>query len=188
MPKVLVKRAMQKYRPPLVATPCVLNTAELATLAAIPTGEAALLGLDLGSARQLAPSPDIPARGRVVVQANFPGSKRPLALSVPDSLRHLHVLGPTGVGKSTLLSLITQDMQAGRGVVVVDPKDDLASDVLDRMPQERVGDVVVLDLIDVERPVGLNVLAGAHQAPDLVSDQIPPVCQALRLQLRQPHS
>ena len=72
--------------------------------------------------------------------------ERPLALSLPDSLRHLHVIGPTGVGKSTLLlSLITQDMTAGRGVVVVDPKGDLVADVLDRVPPERTGDVVVID-------------------------------------------
>ena len=71
--------------------------------------------------------------------------ERPLALSLPDSLRHLHVIGPTGVGKSTLLlGLITQDMQAGRGVVVVDPKGDLVADVLDRVPAGATGDVVVL--------------------------------------------
>ena len=72
-----------------------------------------------GSARSrlLAPSLDIPRVGRVVAQSTFPGAERPLALSVPDSLRHLHVIGPTGVGKSTLLlGLITQDMAAGRGV------------------------------------------------------------------------
>ena len=88
--------------------------------------------------------------------------ERPLALSLPDSLRHLHVIGPTGVGKSTLmLGLITQDMQAGRGVVVVDPKGDLVSDVLDRVPPERTGDVVVLDPADEERPVGLEPAGAA---------------------------
>jgi hypothetical protein len=64
------------------------------------------------------------------------------------------------VGKSTLLlGLITQDMRAERGVVVVDPKGDLVSDVLDRVPPDRTGDVVVLDPADEERPVGLNLLA-----------------------------
>ena len=78
------------------------------------------------------------------MQASYPGMERPLALSLPDSLRHLHVIGPTGAGKSTLmLGLITQDMAAGRGVVVVDPKGDLVADVLDRVPPERTGDVVV---------------------------------------------
>jgi len=121
----------------------------------------------------LAPSADIPTVGRVVAQATFPGAERPLALSVPDSLRHLHVIGPTGVGKSTLLvNLITQDMAAGRGVIVIDPKGDLAADVLDRVPPSRVADVVVLDPSDEASPVGFNLLAGAPESAELLVDQV----------------
>jgi hypothetical protein len=99
--------------------------------------------------------------------------ERPLALSLPDSLRHLHVIGPTGTGKSTLLlGLITQDMEAWRGVVVVDPKGDLVADVLDRVPAGRTGDVVILDPADDERPVGMNVLARPGDSPELVADQV----------------
>jgi ABC-type cobalamin transport system ATPase subunit len=69
-----------------------------------------------------------------------------VAIAASDGLRHLHAIGPTGVGKSTLLlNLITQDMAAGRGVVVVEPKGDLIADVLARIPRERLADVVVLD-------------------------------------------
>ncbi|HYK98353.1 MAG TPA: hypothetical protein VEU77_08150, partial [Candidatus Acidoferrales bacterium] len=40
---------------------------------------------------------------------------RPVALSVTASRQHLHVLGPTGTGKSTLLlNLVAQDIAAGR--------------------------------------------------------------------------
>jgi hypothetical protein len=107
------------------------------------------------------------------MRSTYLGMERPLALSLPDSLRHLHVIGPTGVGKSTLLlGLITQDMQAGRGVIVVDPKGDLVADVLDRVPPERTGDVVVLDPADAERPVGLNLLARPSDSPELVVDQV----------------
>jgi hypothetical protein len=121
----------------------------------------------------LAPASDIPFGGRVVAQATFPGGERPLALSVTDSLRHLHVIGPTGSGKSTLLlGLIAQDMAAGRGVVVLDPSGDLVSEVLDRVPPARTQDVVVLDPTDDERPVGLNLLTGAADSPELVVDQV----------------
>jgi len=132
-----------------------------------------LPGLRLGGCRQLAPASDIPSHGRVVARSSFPGAERPLALSVTDSLRHLHLIAPTGAGKSTvMLNLATQDMVDGRGIVVVDPKGDLVTDVLDRVPPSRVGDVIVLDATDEQRPVGLNLLSGAAEAPELVVDQI----------------
>jgi hypothetical protein len=158
---------------PLLVPPCELNAAELGMLLGWPHGEAGLPGLRYSALRLLAPSSDIPARGRVVATATFPGAERPLALSVIDSLRHLHVIGPTGTGKSTLLlGLITQDMAAGRGVVVIDPKGDLAADVLDCVPPGRVGDVVVLDPADEDYPVGLNLLAGKPETAELLVDQV----------------
>jgi hypothetical protein len=151
----------------------LLNSKELAAFLGIPIGDVQLPGVTLGTARQLAPPSDLPRRGRVIGRSTFPGAERLLALSVPDSLRHLHVIGPTGTGKSTLLlNLIAGDMAAGRTVVVVDPKGDLVADVLDRVPPERVGDVILLDPTDAERPAGFNLLAGAAQAPELVTDQV----------------
>ncbi|GIH06642.1 conjugal transfer protein TraG [Rhizocola hellebori] len=166
-------RAITEHRLPLASWPCSLNAGELAGLVAFPMGTVTLPGLQLGGARQLAPASDIPSRGRVIAQATFPGAERPLALSMADSFRHLHVIGPTGVGKSTmLLGLIAQDMAAGHGVVVIEPSGDLVSDVLDRVPPHRLSDVVVLDPADEERPVGLNILSTGQTAPDLVVEQV----------------
>jgi hypothetical protein len=168
-----VSAALREHRLPLLAWPCTLNALELSGLLAFPVGQVTLAGLQLRGTRQLPPAADIPAAGRVVAQATFPGAERPLALSVPDSMRHLHVLGPTGVGKSTLLlGLITQDMAAGHGVVVIEPTGDLVRDVLDRVPVERLGDVIVLDPTDEARPVGLNVLAAGQAAPELVVEHV----------------
>jgi hypothetical protein len=173
LPGSLVGPALTARRLPVAHYPCILNAAELGALAAFPVGAVSLPGLRLAGCRQLAPAADIPSGGRVLGRATFPGSERTLALSVTDSLRHVHVIGPTGVGKSTLLaSLITQDMAAGRGVVVLDPKGDLVADVLDRVPRGRTGDVIVLDPTDDERPVGLNLLAGAAGDSELVVDQV----------------
>ncbi len=52
-------------------------------------------------------------------------------------------------------------MQAGRAVVVIEPKGDLIADVLERIPTDRVQDVVLMDPTDTERPVGLNPLRAA---------------------------
>ncbi len=63
-------------------------------------------------------------------------------------------------------------MAAGRAVVVIEPKSDLIADVLERIPPKRVGDVVLLDPTDTERPVGLNPLALGGRSPELVADQL----------------
>src|SRR5205807_1237435 len=60
----------------------------------------------------------------------------PARISPADARHHIHVLGPTGVGKSTLLlNLALDDIEAGRGVAVVDPKGDLVSALLERIPR-----------------------------------------------------
>ena len=172
-PGWIVREWLRDRSAPLVRQPCLLNAEELAGLVAWPLGDVSLPGLSLSGSQALAPSANIPRTGRVVLQSTYPGMERPLALSMPDSLRHLHVIGPTGVGKSTLLlGLITQDMQAGRGVIVVDPKGDLVAEVLDRVPAGRTSEVVVIDPSDEQRPVGLNLLGRPSDSPELVVDQV----------------
>jgi hypothetical protein len=151
--------------------PIRLNLSELVVVSGWPVGTTSSLPVVSAGSRSLLPSKTIPRRGRIHGTATYPGRERPLALSATDSLRHTHVLGPTGTGKSTLLiNLIVQDMEAGRGVLVLDPKD-LINDLLDRVPDHRVDDMVVIDPTDLA-PVGLNPLADAHQSPDLVADQL----------------
>jgi hypothetical protein len=153
--------------------PLRLNVSELATVAGFPTGLTGELPVNMVGSRLVGPPPVVRRYGRIIGQATYPGRERPLALTPTDSLRHLHLLGPTGVGKSTLLlNLITQDMQAGRAVVVIEPKGDLIADVLERVPAERVNSVVLLDPTDTKRPVGLNPLALHGRSPELVADQL----------------
>jgi hypothetical protein len=153
--------------------PLRLNASELAGLSAWPASATGDLPLAMVPSRLLPPSKAIPRAGRVIGEATFPGRERPLALSATDSLRHLWALGPTGSGKSTLLlNLITQDIAAGRGVVVIEPKSDLIAAVLERIPPSRIGDVVLLDPTDAQRPVGLNPLAAGGRSPELVADQL----------------
>jgi hypothetical protein len=71
---------------------------------------------------------------------------------VTDSRQHLHVHGSTGVGKSTLLAhLILQDVRARRAVVLIDPKGDLALDVLALLPDDALDRLI---LIDPDQPSG----------------------------------
>ena len=155
------------------AWPLRLNVEELAGLLCWPSGDGPFPGLPQARSRLLAASSSVARSGRVVAESRMPGERRTLALSATESLLHTHCLGPTGVGKSTLLlGLICQDMAAGRGVVVIEPKGDLIDDVLARVPRDRLDDVVVLDPTDAERPVGLNPLRVGAAVPELVADQV----------------
>lgn len=84
----------------------------------------------------------------------------PFFLSAADRRQHLYVIGKSGTGKTTLLrNLILQDIEAGRGVAVIDPHGDLAQDILNHIPKRRSEDVAYFDPSDAEHPVGLNLMA-----------------------------
>ncbi|MGH2727594.1 MAG: type IV secretory system conjugative DNA transfer family protein, partial [Actinomycetota bacterium] len=92
-------------------------------------------------------------------------------MSIEDSRHHIHVLGETGTGKSTLLAnLVLQDAVAGRSAVVIDPKGDLVEAILERLPAGAEERTCVLDPEDRDAAVGLNVLAGDD--PDLIVDHV----------------
>ncbi len=168
-----IARWLERGAVPITGLPCCLNAAELSALVAFPIDSPRVPGLQLGGTNQVPPSYDVPSEGRILAKSNFPGVERPLAVSRPDSLRHLHTLGATGVGKSTLLlNLITQDMNYGAGVAVIDPKGDLITDVLDRIPVGREQDVILIDPTDKHRMVGLNMLAGGTENPTLVTSNV----------------
>lgn len=144
---------------PVITWPTEVSVEELAGLLAFPLGGPILAGVQLGGTRQLAPPAEVASTGRVLARSSYPGADRPMALDVGDALHHVHLLGPTGSGKShTLANLALQDIGAGHGVVVLDPKADLVDTILDRLPRDRLRDVVILDPSDEGRPVGLRLL------------------------------
>jgi hypothetical protein len=155
-----------------------INVQELVGLLGWPLGDASYPGVRRLTSRRLPVPEQVAAQGRIIGEGNHPSTQRPVALGVRDALMHTHVLGPTGVGKSTLLAnLALADIEAGRAVVVVEPKGDLIADLLARIPQERVDDVVVLDPADDIAPVGLNPLHGV--SPELAADQVLAVFRGL---------
>ncbi len=177
LPERVVAGRMTRLALPLTGWPLILNTRELTGLLGLPLGEVALPGLARGVARQLPPSVSLPTRGTVVAMSTYPGmTDRPLALDTSDRLRHSWVIGPTGTGKSTLLGgQIGQDIEAGRGVVVIDPKGgDLIREVLERVPDARRDDVVLIAPRATDRPVGLNLLdmARGEHAEELAVDHL----------------
>lgn len=104
------------------------------------------------------------------------GKTVPVRLLPEQRVRHTHIIGASGKGKSTLLfNLIRQDIESGEGVAVLDPHGDLVDRVLTIIPPNRMDDVVLLDPSDEDYSVGFNILS-AHSdlektllASDLVS-------------------
>ena len=154
-----IAKNMVDIRPPLLVWPSHLNIDELGALVGWPTSSAPIRGLARGASRLLPPPSGAPNRGPSVGATTFPGNAKQIRLGTKGRLRHLHVVGPTGVGKTTLLTrLIATDIKDNRGVVVFDPLGDLTDQVCSRIPDSRRDDVIVLDPTDTQRPVGLNVL------------------------------
>ena len=159
----------------------LVSVAELAALAHLPTDQT-VPGLARAGAKAVAPPPALarsatlaPAAAGVqspkVLGDAQAGARRPVALAVPDARYHLHVMGATGSGKSTLLTnLVLSDIEAGRGVVVIDPKGDLITDLCDRLPAGAESRTVLIDPEDPDAAPILNVLAGPD--PDLVVDNL----------------
>jgi len=121
--------------------------------------------------RPMYPSTVLQTGERVVALSSAPGVDATLGYDASDALRHTWVIGPNGVGKSTLLlNLIVQDLEANRPIVVIEPKD-LIADVLARVPAHRRGDIVVIDPVD-EAPVGINPLDTQNRPPGVVADSL----------------
>ncbi|MEX1258154.1 MAG: type IV secretion system DNA-binding domain-containing protein [Gemmatimonadota bacterium] len=141
----------------------ILSLAELSSLFRLPGSETR------SPALIRVPEPEIvlprevrEGTGTVLGWSRHRGEEVPVHLPPEARLQHTYLIGGTGTGKSTLLErMILQDIEVGEGVGVLDPHGDLIEDVLGRIPEERVKDVILLDPADPEASAGWNIL-GAH--------------------------
>ncbi|GAB3076449.1 hypothetical protein GCM10027186_36170 [Micromonospora schwarzwaldensis] len=97
--------------------------------------------------------------GKVIGVANAGPAMR-VGISLTDCRFHIHALGPTGTGKTTLLMrMILDDVEAGRGVVAFDPaKGDLIRDLLARLPRSCGDRLVLIDPDERAAPPAINLL------------------------------
>lgn len=157
-------------------TGMLLSLPELATFVRLPGADIELPGIQRGTRKEKAPPPETLGDGVFLGEACFRGQSRKVFLPEAARQRHVHLVGGSGTGKSTLLlSLITQDIEAGRGVAVLDPHGDLIDAVTARISEGREGDVILFDPSDEEALVGWNILSARSElektliASDLVA-------------------
>ena len=156
--------------------PLRLSVKEAACFLLLPAGEEELPGTPGLHPKLMLPPKWYRELGDRIFAETLGNDPIHLGISAKDALEHTMLLGPTGAGKSTAMeSLILSDIDAGRSVLVIDPKNDLCRELLERIPEKRREDVVILDPSD-PCPVGFNPLA-YNQDPSLTTDAILAVFQ-----------
>ena len=137
----------------------LLNIAELTALVHFPDALVRIPKLKRQTKRTKA-CPALASDGGIHLGVNkHQGKFHPVRLKTANRLRHMHLIGSSGTGKSTmLLNMIIQDMQAGNGVAVLDPHGDLIDTLLGYVPDDRMEDVIVFDPSDEEYPIGFNII------------------------------
>src|SRR3954466_5084130 len=80
-------------------------------------------------------------------------------IKAKDRLKHVYVIGKTGMGKSTVLeNMAVQDIKGNEGMAFIDPHGKTAELLLEYVPPERVKDVVYFAPFDIDYPLSFNVM------------------------------
>lgn len=90
-------------------------------------------------------NPDITYLG----ETTYRNQRKRFGIKQTDRLSHLHMIGKTGVGKSTLIeTMIMQDINAGKGCCLLDPHGDLVEKVVSKIPESRKQDLIYFNITD----------------------------------------
>jgi type IV secretory pathway TraG/TraD family ATPase VirD4 len=136
-----------------------LSSEEIASFYHLPITSTETPRVKWLKSKEAPPPENLPKQGTLLGESVFRGQMKPVYLTDDDRRRHLYVVGQTGTGKSTLLgNMMIEDIQAGKGVAIIDPHGDLVENALGFVPPSRLDDVIYFDPGDLSRPLGLNML------------------------------
>jgi hypothetical protein len=142
----------------------VLNIEEMATVFHFPNKEIQTPNIIWLHSRKASAPTNLPDEGLYLGNSVFRGVKKKVFMLEDDRRRHFYIIGQTGTGKSQLMQFLAmQDIHAGRGVAFIDPHGSDIEEMLQKIPPERVDDVILFDVADTERPMGLNLLEASSE-------------------------
>lgn len=102
---------------------------------------------------------DEPNEVSLIGETTYRNEKKIFGIKRIDRRRHVYVIGKTGVGKSRFLELLmTSDIEYNKGFCLLDPHGDLAEAVLQRIPKERIKDVIYINPANRDFPIAFNPL------------------------------
>jgi len=146
-------------------TGMLLNSEELLSLVRLPSPTISARKLHLEHKKTRSAPSSVRGHSHLLGENIHREDIANVSLETRQRLNHLHVIGATGTGKSTLLqNLIVQDIEEGQGVAVIDPHGDLIDRVLVHIPRRRFRDVILFDPSDPENPHGVNILSATSEA------------------------
>jgi len=153
---------LSEYKKRKFVSPFVLTPPELTTLYHLPNPDLVPHIVHVLAKKSEAPQ-DIPKIGEEDVSlfgiTNYHNNFDKFGIKRKDRRRHLYAVGKSGSGKSKFLELlIKEDLDAGKGVGVLDPHGDLVDNVLKLVPEHRMKDVILFDPSDIEFPISFNPL------------------------------
>jgi len=148
----------------------ILNISEIASLYHFPHETVTTPNIVWSGAKKCEPPANLPTKDStnpkeltVIGETNFRNTFAEFGIKLDDRRRHMYIVGKSGVGKSVLIeNMAFDDINEGRGVIIVDPHGELADKVLACIPDDRVEDVVVFDPADREYPIAFNLLESVH--------------------------
>lgn len=134
----------------------LLNSNELASMVHIPDRSVISPKLRAYAGKTKQAPMDVVGRTFELGVNTHLGQELTVTLSDQHRLRHMHVIGATGTGKSSLLlKLIIQDVNQDRGIAVLDPHGDLIDEIIKNIPENRLKDVILVDPSDSEYQLDL---------------------------------
>src|ERR1700761_3613893 len=88
---------------------------------------------------------------------NWRNANQLFGIKLQDRFSHIYSIGKTGSGKTTLLlNMALDDIKKGYGVALIEPHGDACKALLQRIPIERMKDVVYFDTTDPRQCLGFN--------------------------------
>lgn len=109
---------------------------------------------------QQAPAERARIEREYVILGYHPRTKDYLMLPVTDRSAGTYVLGVQQAGKSSFLETpIAYDIRMGNAVVVIDPHDQLAKNIIASVPADKLPKISLLDMTDEDYPFGVNLFA-----------------------------